>query len=118
MGDRVAVQFEDPQGDRSAVLYSQNGGAWLAMEAGAYARNLSREMGDRDGWPLERLEADVVILGFLHHLIKWFYTTGLTDDCRLVDSTAQYTNLEHGHRVIRLVRKSESGERREKPHPS
>ena len=70
MGDRVSIQFQDSDGDKSPVLFHHWGGMFLPKFASNWIRNFKKRLNIQDNVsdPTTRLEARSLIVQFIADL--------------------------------------------------
>lgn len=112
MGTEATVQFRDPYGDLSCIVYGR-GEDRVVNLAGQYAAELTHrnETEEPEGvMPLERFEASAVIVDFLqwlrHHDLA--YREEAASYYRLLGPTERWA-VTNGHHVINLPYRVEEG---------
>ena len=70
MGDRVSIQFQDSDGDKSPVLFHHWGGMYLPKFTSNWIRDFRKKLNTEDNVsdPLTRLEARSVAVQFIADL--------------------------------------------------
>ena len=107
MPERITVQFQSPDGERSCVLYARRGHPELLEAALAFARRLTAEV-DRNPnpaiqFPVQRYEVDTVVLEFLRHLSEEPWGPHVD---RLL-APGRWGISEGNHHIIRLPERGE-----------
>ena len=81
MGDRVSIQFQDPDGEKSVALFHHWGGRWFAHFTAAwyigYKKSVKQEVGLSQGTPVTRCEARNVLVQYISQLSKFRNMRGL-----------------------------------------
>ena len=99
MGDRVSISFRDESGE-SPVLFNHWGGVKFAETALAYARQLSDRKQGKSTMPLDRLQADTVMVDFIRET-----TAGMSEvesSLYLGKDGSDGDNSDNGHYCIVL----------------
>ena len=105
MGDRVSIQFKDPDGNLSPVLFSHWRGMEFVDEANRYAGGLSEEVKAKNRghmYPIDRMEAGTVMVDFIRHITK--DEERIESDLYLACTENDGDNSDNGHHVIQLIR--------------
>lgn len=103
MGARASIQFQEPSGQKSIVLFSHWGGDDFVDQAKDYVKQLKKDIKTGKlppSGPLARLEADRVIIDFVRHLTKDLER--VDSDYYLVATEGEGDNSDYGHHIIRL----------------
>jgi len=100
MGDRVSISFVSPDGEESPALFSHWGGLEFVKTAKRYAKELTKERGEAEMLPLDRLEAGTVMVDFIRWLT--FEKDRVESDLYLGKNENDGDNGDNGHHRIKL----------------
>ena len=105
MGDRASVSFKNTDGMESVTLFDHWGGRRFHQEAQEYADKLIQEKaGDkRIRGPLDRLEAQTVMVDFIRYLTKDM--DRVESGLHLGIDAQDGDNSDQGHKTILLSHK-------------
>ena len=103
MGDRVSIQFKDPDGLLSPVLFNHWGGMEFVRTAKTYVKELIVERGTAEMTPLDRLEAATVMVDFIRALVVAREPSKRVESSLYLGATPKDgDNSDNGHHVIQL----------------
>ena len=104
MGDRVSIEFQSKgfggMESRSPVLFSHWGGMDFVLGANKYARDLAKKKKGKHMYPLDRLEAQTVMVDFIREITKG--TNEVEGGLYLGRTTKDGDNSDNGHHIIKL----------------
>ena len=105
MGDRVSIQFKDPDGKLSPALFNHGGGMEFVRIAKAYALELIAERNTAERYPLDRLEAATVMVDFIRFLVAKEPAKRVEHNLYIEATLGDGDNSDNGNHVIRLRKK-------------
>jgi len=107
MGDRVSIEFQTDQiggfGDsktKSPVLFSHWGGMGFVETAKKYADNLTKRKIGLSSAPLDRLEAQTVMVDFIRKITEG--VKEVESNYYLGRTSKDGDNSDNGHHIIKL----------------
>jgi hypothetical protein len=104
MGDRVSIEFQSKGfGNmklKSPVLFSHSGGMDFVTEAKLYAKALAKRKKGKSMMPLDRLEAQTVMVDFIREITKGMKE--IEGGLYLGRTPEDGDNSDNGHHIIKL----------------